>query len=183
VDHTRSPSCFRTRTGRALFAFAITVLTGCATARTVPKSPPKTLLEVVAKSSPLKEVTHQRAQADGDLPDPPLTPAAPDSPPGSSDRYEAIAGGILYECDHPPNNVVPQMPEAAKVALRRRIKIARYVVELYFEPDGRQAALFPQETPQQADADRAVLGTLRNWRSCPTGGRVHTRLTFDYDVR
>ena len=61
--------------------------------------------------------------------------------------------------------------------------MVRDVVELYFESDGSPAGLFPQETAQQADTDEFVLGTLRRWRSCPTGRRVHIRATLDYRLQ
>lgn len=150
-------------------------------------APPKTLPELIAEKSPLDVVTHQQAQGEGELPDPPLDPAAPDSPPGSSERYEATSGRILWQCANPPNNELPKLPDKVKAALKAAlpptIKVVRYVVELYFESDGSSAGLFPQETAHQADADEFVLGTLRRWRSCPTGRRVHIRATFDYRVQ
>jgi hypothetical protein len=153
-----------------------------ATSAAAPAPKPTTLAELAGKS-PLPVVEHSDAQADGDLPDPPTNPAAPDSPPGSSQRYEAVSPEFLWQCANPPDNPLPQLPEAAKAALAATTKTVRYVVELYFEADGSPAGLLAQARAQRADADDAILGTLRRWRSCPGDRRVHTRLTLDYQLR
>ena len=173
----------------APFAVTLALIGGCATTSTQPPpssassarpAPPKTLPDLVART-PVGEGPPPATE--GSLPDPAPDPRAPDSPPGSSLRYEATRPEFLWACADPPQNEIPKLPDSAKAELTARTDMVRFVVELYFEPDGRQAALFPQTTAQQREADEAVLEALRRWRSCPSDRRLHTRLTLDFHLR